>query len=237
MTTSNDKPVSSQNSDAEAIRHLREAMAAGRHWYLALLEAMGRWASTEETVQDGTYRYLIGGEAFDWLRLAERLCQTVEDLPEDERDALLFYGRPPLKLSAGEVKGLIGQSKYAQYLNYFYGITVEEALLLAVQEEIEKEKRVLGYRGHRDTTDEAHQRVYNVARADMLQQFRQEKGYAQTEAITLTEMKEFTYWLFKYRLKHAEKARIASDTKKALDFLKRQWQQRGIFGVLTREES
>jgi len=237
MTAANDKPVFSQNSDAEAIRHLREAIAAGRHWYLALLEAMGRWASTEEASQDGTYRYLIGGEAFDWLRLAERLCQTVDGLPEDERDALLFHGCPPLKLSAGEVKGLIGQSKYGQYLNYFYGITVEEALLLAVQEEIEKEKRVLGYRGQRDTTDEAYQRVYNVARADMLQQFRREKGYANTEATTLTEMKEFTYWLFKNRLKHAEKARIASDTKKALDFLKRQWQQKGIFGVLTREES
>jgi len=32
-------------------------------------------------------------------------------------------------------------------------------------------------------------------------------------------MKEFTYWLFKYRLKHCDKARVASDTKKALDWL------------------
>ena len=42
-----------------------------------------------------TYRYLVGGEAFDWLLLAERLCDEIEDLiPDDEREALLFL-RPP----------------------------------------------------------------------------------------------------------------------------------------------
>jgi hypothetical protein len=49
---------------------------------------------------------------------------------------------------------------------------------------------------------------------------------------TLDEMKEFTYWLFKFRLKRHEKARIASDTKKGLDYLKRQWRQKGIIQVL-----
>jgi hypothetical protein len=233
MMETKDKLVSPENSDAEAIRHLREAIAGGRHWYLALLEAIGRWASAEELYKDHTYHYLISGEAFDWLLLAERLCETVDGLPEDERNALLFYGRPPLSLSAGEVRELIGQSKYGQYLNYFYGITVEEALLLAVQEEIDKERRVRGYRGQHDSTDEAHHRIYNLPRADMLKGFRQEKGYSHAKSTTLTEMKEFTYWLFKYRLKHCEKARIASDTKKALEYLKRQWQQKGIFGVLT----
>jgi hypothetical protein len=35
-------------------------------------------------------------------------------------------------------------------------------------------------------------------------------------------MKEFTYWRFKYRLDHCEKAKVASDTKKALHWLKSQ---------------
>ena len=39
----------------------------------------------------------------------------------------------------------------------------------------------------------------------------------------LVELKEFTYWLFKYRLNNSDKARIASDTKKALRELERQW--------------
>jgi hypothetical protein len=37
--------------------------------------------------------------------------------------------------------------------------------------------------------------------------------------MSVTQLKEFTYWLFKYRLKTSDKAKIASDTKKGLDAL------------------
>jgi hypothetical protein len=222
--------------DAEAINYLKQAIAGGKHWYLALLGAIGLWTSAEEVYNDRTYKYLIDGEAFDWLLLAERLCEAVDSpLPENERDALLFHGIPPLELSAAEVKDLIGDKKYAQYLNYFYGITVEEALLLAVQEEIDKERRVQGLRSKGQSSDEAYVRIYDASRETLLKQFRQDKGHAQLKSITLAEMKEFTYWLFKYRLKRCEKARIASDTKKALEYLKRQWQHRGVFKVLAAE--
>ena len=107
-----------QTSDAEAIRHFKQAIASGRHWYFALLEAMGLWGSAEEEHNGRYYRYLIAGEAFDWLLLAERLCEAVDDLlPSDEKGALLFHGKPPFNLSADEAKELIGSSKYHQYLN------------------------------------------------------------------------------------------------------------------------
>ncbi len=224
------------SGDAEAINYLQQAIAGGKHWYLALLGAIGLWTSAEEVYNERTYKYLIDGEAFDWLLLAERLCEAVDSpLPENERDALLFHGIPPLELSTAEVKELIGDKKYAQYLNYFYGITVEEALLLTVQEEIEKERRVQGLRSKGQSSDEAYPRIYDAAREALLTQFRQDKGHAQVKSITLAEMKEFTYWLFKYRLKRCEKARIASDTKKALEYLKRQWQHQGVFKVLAAE--
>ena len=54
------------------------------------------------------------------------------------------------------MKELIGEKKYGQYLNYFYGITVEEALLLAVQEEIDKERHVQGLRNKSHSSDEAY---------------------------------------------------------------------------------
>jgi hypothetical protein len=219
--------------DAEAINYLNQAIAGGKHWYLALLGAIGLWTSAEEVYNERTYTYLIDGEAFDWLLLAERLCEAVDSpLPENERDALLFHGIPPLELNAAEVKELIGDKKYGQYLNYFYGITVEEALNLAVQEEIEKERRVQGLRSKGQSSDEAYVRIYDAAREALLKQFRQDKCHAQLMSITLAEMKEFAYWLFKYRLKRCEKARIASDTKKALEYLKRQWQHKGVFKVL-----
>jgi hypothetical protein len=235
MTVEDNRLVPTESSaagDAEAVRYLKEALASGKNWYLSLLGAIGLWSSASEDYRDRSYVYLIDGEAFDWLLLAERLCETVESLlPEKERDDLLFHGVPPLELDAAEIKELIGEKKYAQYLNYFYGVTVEEALLLAVQEAIDKEKwvQVLG-KVH--SSDEAYHRIYDTEKDELLKQFRQEKGHVQRQSTTLDEMKEFTYWLFKYRLKRCEKARIASDTKKALDYLKKQWRHKGVAQVL-----
>jgi len=215
--------------DTEAIRYLKQAISGGEHWYIALLRAMGLWASVEETHNGRTYRYLIADEAFDWLLLAERLCETVDSLvPDDEKLALLVYGKPPLDLTISKFKELIGSSKYHQYLNYFYGITVEEALTSAVQDEVRKERRTSGYNTEQGIVNEVYRRIYGVTKAILLKRFRREKGYPQLQSISLTELKEFTYWLFKYRLKQGDKARVASDTKKALEQLKQQWTGKGF---------
>lgn len=205
---------------SEAIRHLKQAIAGGKHWYLALLEAIGLWEAAEETHNGRAYRYLIAGEAFDWLLLAERLCESVDGLlPDDEKNALLFYGKQPINLSKEEFEELISSVKYHQHLNYFYGITVEEALVLAVQEEVRKERWIPDYSKEQDVTNEAYRRIYGATKAILLRRFRREKSYPQLRSTNLTELKEFTYWLFKYRLKQCEKARVASDTKKALKWL------------------
>jgi len=207
-------------TEEEAIRHLKEAIAAGKHWYIALLAALGVWQAAEEPIDGRLYRYLIDGEAFAWLLLAERLCREVDGLlPEDEKTALLFYGRPPLKLTTEEFKDLIGNRKYQQYLNFFYGVTAEEALVQAVEEEVHKERRSLGLGKRHNVCDEAYSRIYGADQGELLRQFRREKGYRKTRATGLAELREFTYWLFKYRLQHSEKARVASDTKKALRWL------------------
>jgi hypothetical protein len=219
--------------DAEAVIYLKQAVLEGRHWYFALLGSIGLWTSAEEVLRDRTFRYLIDGEAFDWLLLSERLCETANGLlPGEEVEALLFYGIPPLQLKASEVRELIGDRKYCQYLNYFYGVTVEEALLLVVQEEIDKEKRARGFHDSSESIDEAFLRIYGTGRDELLKLFRHEKRYSQLHSVTLTEMKEFTYWLFKYRLKKCEKARVASDTRKALEYLQGQWDEKGVSRIL-----
>ncbi len=221
------QPTSSDS--AGAIKHLEQAISSGQHWYIALLEAIGLWTQNEETHNGRHYQYLIDGQAFDWLLLAERLCQAVDDrLPEAEKLALLFHGQPPLKLSNSKFKALIGSTKYRQYLNYFYGITVEEALVLAVQEEVRKEKRTLGYNKEHNLTNEVYQRIYGATRPVLLKSFRREKAYPQLRSISLTGLKEFSYWLFNYRLKHCDKAKVASDTKKALERLGANGSHRGL---------
>ena len=203
--------------DAKAIERLKQAVANGTHWYLALLEAIKLWSSAEEDYSGRHYRYLIEGEAFDWLLLAERLCEEVGDLvPENERTDLLFFDRPPLELSKEKFKKSIGPAKYRAYLNYLYGILVEEALISAVVDEIRKERRALGSNKHSDDTDKAYRRIYGAGQQALLDRFRKEKRYTKRKSMSLTELKEFTYWLFKFRLKICDKTRVASDTKKAL---------------------
>ena len=200
-----------------AIRHFAEALAIGKHWFVALLETIGLWQDAEENHNGRTYQYLIAGEAFDWLLLAERLCQAVESLlPKDEKEDLLFHGTLPLPVTKVEFKKLIGSTKYRQYLNYYYGITVEESLVLAVQDEVRKERQSLGFNHENNTAIETFRRIYGSTQSELLNQFRREQRHHQTRSISLTELKEFTYWLFKYRLKHCDRARVASDTKKAI---------------------
>src|SRR5438067_12237596 len=100
------------NSEA-SIDFLRTEIAAGEHWYIALLKTMARWSLAEETVGGRSYRYLIGGEAFDWLVLAERLLDELDGAvsPED-REELLFNGHPPLEVDDAEFQLLIGTPKY-----------------------------------------------------------------------------------------------------------------------------
>lgn len=205
--------------DREAIEHFKQAMASGKHWYIALLEAIGLWSSAEETHNGHHYCYLIEGQAFDWLLLAERLCQEADgSLPENEMSNLLLLGKPPIELTEEEFKTLIGSAKYRAYLNYLYGVIVERALLLAVEEEIDKEQRAHVYQNH---LQDSYQRIYGADQQTLLKCFRQGKGYPQRSSITLSQLREFTYWLFKNRLRNSDRARVASDTKKALAYLER----------------
>jgi len=203
--------------DTLVIQGLKSAIAEGRDWYVALLEAVRLWSSPEEDYGGRHYRYLVDNEAFDWLVLTERLCKELDRLiPEKEQLNLLFFGISPIELSKDEFKNIIGDSKYQAHLNYFYGILVERFLILAVIDEIRKKKRVSGLNNDSGVTDEAYQRIYGATQSALLKQFRKEKNYPQLRSIRLSELDEFTYWLFKYRMKMRDKSRVASDTKKGL---------------------
>ncbi len=161
-------PVSNAGA---AVHHFQEGVASGKHWYTALLEAIGLWTDETETFQGRRYRYLIEGEAFDWLLLAERLCEAVNGLvPEAEKHALLFQNKPPLTLSPDEFKNLIGTRKYHQYLNFFYGVTVEEALVQAVREEVRKERHSNAWANRQGEEDETYLRIYNNTRPELLKE-------------------------------------------------------------------
>lgn len=213
--------------DVQAIQHLREGVTSGKHWYVTLLEAIRLWQSPEEDYDGRHYQYLIAGEAFDWLLLAERLTGEVAGLiPEDELTSLLLFDRPPLEITKQEFRRLIGASKYQAYLNYLYGVLVEESLVMAVTDEIRKERRINGIMDDVGVAEAAYRRIYGAAMEELLEQFRREKTYPRLRSTSLSELKEFTYWLFKYRIRRCDQSRVASDTRKALTRLHRLWQQK-----------
>ena len=205
---------------AQITRRLRQAVEDGRPWREALLQAMEQWTLPEETYGGLHRRYLLLGEAFDWLLLARRLGAEIAELvPEDERRAELHSGRFLLDMPAEEVRRLLGVTKYRSYLNYWYGVTVEQALQIAVQREVRKERYSLGTRSRRGLTDAVFGRIYGRSRAELLAEFRAEWPIARPDDAPGAELKAFTYWLFKLRVYRSDPARVASDTRKALEWL------------------
>lgn len=206
----------------QIIAVMRESVASGeRGWFEALCAAVRSWPLPAECVGDRTYRYLVGGEAFDWLLLAERLAAELDGLiPEAEVDALLFHEQLPRETSEEEFALLLG-AKYKAHLNFVYGVRTEAALQMAVAEEIRKEKhatRVWDRNGHVD--DEAFQRIYGKPQCELLLEFSAETG-TDPEAMSLGDFSEWRYWLFKYRVRTCDPAKVASDTRKGLALLQR----------------
>lgn len=209
-------------SAAEVIGQMRAAIAGGAPWQEALLEAVGRWPLAAEELDGVRYQYLLRGEAFDWLALAGRLLvETGGLVPTEEAEALLFDGNLSAEITPARFQALIGPDKHRAHLNYFYGVVVEETLLLAMEEEIRKDRSAHGLSGGRDVTDLAHQRIYGASEQELLAAYFAETCQPLLDTLTLTELKEFTYWLFKRRIASTDSSKVASDTKKGLECLAR----------------
>ena len=85
-----------------------------------------------------------------------------------------------------------------------------------------KERHASGHSGDDGFINEVYRRIYGEPNEILLERFRKEKGYPLRRSIDFIELKEFTYWLFKYRIERNDKTRVASDTKKGLAELERQ---------------
>src|SRR6186997_3676490 len=167
----------------DPIQYMHASIDAGDHWYFAMLKAMARWDQAEEVIGDRRYRYLIGGEAFDWVLLAERLLDELdEEVGPEERRALLYHGRPPLEIGEDEFQTLIGTPKYQAYLNYLYGVVVEEALQLAVEEEMAKEQHAHVWSASEVDGAGVYMRIYGRSQIDLLQEFQKEHGLAPSDS-------------------------------------------------------
>ena len=204
----------------DAVLYLRAAVRSGMAWPRALLEAVALWTIPQETHEDRTYRYLIAGEALDWLTLAERLYPEIEGfIPPAELERLLFEGALPEHVTSEEFRDWMGGNKHRAHLNYWYGVVVEEALQQAYEDDVRKREKARCYPDHEDMVEEAFTQLYGRPRFDLLREFRREFGLADSVPLSLADCREFTYWLSKFRFNYWDPARVASDTRKGIRYL------------------
>lgn len=206
----------------QAIEAFARAVERGEPWYPALLEVVSRWVAPEETVEGVRLHYLLAGEAFDWLLLAQRLIETLpeDSIPEFEVEELLIFGQSPDHSTEDDFAQAIGPQKHRAHLNFQYGVITEELLLLAVEEEIHKEGRVV-HAGLAVPEVAAYERVYGKNLDELRILYLQESGQRVRDQMPMSGLQQFTYWLSKYRLRASDPARVASDTRKALATMSR----------------
>ncbi|MCL4545295.1 MAG: hypothetical protein M1118_11970 [Chloroflexi bacterium] len=204
------------------ITRLRQDIECGDHWYVALLQAIARWEEPVERFHGRQLTYLVGGEALDWLVLAERLTAEIRDLiPDEERTTLIFHGEPPLILSTEAFREYIGPDRYRCFLNFFYGVVVEEALFFLLEEEARRS--TVSGRASAAALDAIYRDLYGAPEAELLAEFNESHALRVQTELDVDQFKAFTYFLFKRRVLYCLPARVASDTKRGLDELRRQW--------------
>lgn len=198
-------------------------------WKLTVLEAIADWPLANEDVGGEQFEYLIGGEAFNWQLLAQRLLGECDSTISDETlwewlsDPVLFAG-----FEEPDFMRAVGVDKFRAHLSYFYGVTVEQSLLVAVEEEV-THRRVGNGRPLSDHSLElAYEMLYGDAREQLWEVFKLETGvqaardgWRHRDEHSLGSEDAFTYWLFKLRMARSDPAKIASDTRKGLGKLER----------------
>ena len=201
----------------------------GKDWKLSILETIAEWPLAPETVAGRDIDYLIAGEAFDWRLLAQRLLDECSSTIEDEAwwewlyDPALFAG-----FAEPEFMRAVGVDKFRAHLSYFYGVTVEQSLLVCVEEEIIHIRVASGRELSDRSLERAHELLYGNTRDQLWEVFRLEAGGGPARPgsrhkgeHSLASEDAFTYWLFKLRMERSDPAKIASDTRKGLAKLER----------------
>ena len=88
-----------------------------------------------------------------------------------------------------------------------------------MEEEVRKSYASKGYLDDDSFVEEAFVILYGKNYSDLIKDFRREFKLTRRKKMSLTDLKEFTYWLFKVRVKKWDPARVASDTRKGINTL------------------
>ena len=110
-------------------------------------------------------------------------------------------------------------------MKFRYGVVLEEVLQLVAEEEVRKSYLSRIYLDNDELIEEAYMQLYQKRRDELFTTFQKETKKDRRRNVSLSDLKEFTYWLHNRRITLWDPARVASDTRKAirqLDLLQRQ---------------
>lgn len=203
------------------------------HWADYLLNVVGAWPLGEEEVDGEEYRYFIGGEAFNWKRLAERLIAGVA---VDIKDSYLLEAMQGWLYSdhvfggfeENEFRRTLGIYKWRAHLNYFYGVYLERCLFTVVQHRIHRRRFARGMSPSDDAAEDAFLGLYNEDEATLWQSFVEESdcvgdrssGNGSLDASrSLSVDDEFMYWLFKRRVGSTNRPQVAYEIQQGLEMV------------------
>ncbi len=204
------------------------------NWKPIFLGAVAAWPKQNERTNDETFHYFIGGEAFNWKRLAERIATQLDeenhtavppsDLFEWLETTGVFGGMPEQQLQR-----ILGVDAWRAHLNYFYGVHIEQCLIAAVQSRVQKRRYSNGLPPSDDASDRAYLGLYEETEETLWDQFLDENSLRLSDLIaespeetrTIALDEEFTYWLFKRRIEYTNAAQVAAETRRGLDMLAR----------------
>ena len=226
MTVESRSQPEAGDDSGSILNELSARVGAEPHrWRDHIFNAVTQWSLPREEIADEPHVYFIGGEAFNWRRLAERLAWHITFLlPEEEEVAMarwleddhMFGG-----LDESHFRRVLGHEKWRAYLNYFYGVTLERCLALYAGSRIAKAKFGGGQTVSDDMLDESFEALYGGTEQELWIAFASESGMSIESGVarTLAIDDEFTYWLFKRRIGTTYLAHVAHEVHHGLEAL------------------
>jgi hypothetical protein len=209
--------IKEPSTSEELIDVFNNNVKNGEDWILSLLRLISVWTLPSENYLGIEYKYLILGEALDWLSLANRLSLGVKEyIDEKELENLLVKGKLPDRFLTEDFKTLLGPIKYGYYLNYWYGVVIEEGIQNSIEKDVRKRHIALCFQDNEELSEQVFEQLYGINRKTLVRIFMNELNKNDHADMCTTELIEFTYWLHKLRINKWDPARVASDTKRGI---------------------
>ena len=213
---------------------IQRCEATPEDWQAAVLKTVAAWPKQNELLNGQPFHYFIGGEAFNWKRLAELIATQIADTDTDFIHAdQIFKWIDSTGVFGGineqEFRRILGVDAWRAHLNYFYGVHIEQCLIAAIQSRIQKKRYSAGMPPSDDASDRAFLGLYEETEQDLWQTFLELNSERLADLIagsteesrTVALDEEFTYWLFKRRIEHTNAPQVAAETQRGLDMLNR----------------